>query len=253
MKTSQEIIGLRIISIADATDMGLVEELVLSAQGGSLEFVILDRPSDYFGAKVIAFADILGIGEFALTIPSPQVIQDVAHNTAAQELLGEGVRVKATRVLTKTGQLIGEVEEVVFDEKAGKIAACLYRTPDGQHLEVPADQIITYGKDLLIVEVPPADIPARISESNSAAGKAEGSGRPAEDGESAGPKPAEKESGFNAFERKQLEYFLGKTVEKDIVLDNGETWAAGRTMTPEVLKNISKHKTLMEITAHLQK
>lgn len=242
MKKTQEIIGLRIISIADGTQMGQVKDLVLNAQGGQLEFVVVDQPSDFFGAKVIAFSDILGIGEFAVTIPGLQVIQDVAQNAVAQELLREGVRIKGTKVLTKKGQLIGEVEEIAIDEESGKIAACLYNEADGRKFEIRADQVITYGKELLIVEVP---LPGTRSEQEES--QASGKMFPDEGASS------EDENGFNLFEQRQLQYFVGKTVEKEIGLDNGEVLPAGETITEDTLRKITKRDTLMEITAHLQK
>lgn len=249
MKKMQEIIGLRIISIADGTQMGQVKDLVLNAQGGLLEFIIVDQPSDYFGAKVIAFADILGIGEFAVTIPTPQVIQDVAQNAVAQELLREGVRVKTTKVLTKKGQLIGEVEEIVIDEESGRIADCLYNTPDGRKLDIRADQVITYGKELLIVEVPLPErqpVQQEFSESRKMLPDEEA-------GAEMSSNSPEGENGFNLFEQRQLQYFVGKMVEKEISLDNGELLSVGEMITEETTKKINKRDTLMEITAHLQK
>ena len=68
MKPTKEIVGLRIISILDGTQVGVVKDFVLNAQEKTLDFVIVDQPSDIFGAKVIAFADILGLGEYAMTI-----------------------------------------------------------------------------------------------------------------------------------------------------------------------------------------
>ena len=106
--------------------MGVVKDLVLNPQEKTLDFVIVDQPTDIFGAKVIAFADILGLGEFAMTIPNPGVIQDVAQNIEAQRLLKQDTRVLGTKVLTKKGQLIGEVTELLIDEETGQIAVCLF-------------------------------------------------------------------------------------------------------------------------------
>jgi len=151
MKPTKEIIGLRIISILDGTQVGVVKDFVINPQGKTLDFVIIDQPSDIFGAKVIAFADILGLGEFAITIPNPGVIQDVTQNIDAQNLLKQDTRVLGTKVLTKKGQLIGEVTEILIDEETGRIAACLYESQGEMH-QVGVEEVITLGKELLIVE-----------------------------------------------------------------------------------------------------
>jgi len=244
MKSNKEIVGLRIISVADGTQIGTVRDYVLNPQGGTLDFFVVDQPSDYLGAKVIAFGDILGLGEFALTVPSPQVIQDVAQNQTVRELLRQDVRIIGTKVLTKKGQLNGQVEEILFDEESGKITCCLCANASGERQEIDAKQVITFGKELLIVEdglVPAARLAAPQASPVPASQVA------AEEPETGA------EMGFNLFEQRQIQYFVGKAVDKDIVLDNGDILVAGQPMTEETVSKITSRATLMEITAHLSR
>lgn len=273
MKPTKEIIGLRIISILDGTQLGIVKDFVLNPQGKTLDFVIIDQPTDIFGAKVIAFADILGLGEFAITIPHPGVIQDVTQNIDAQNLLKQDTRVLGTKVLTKKGQLIGEVTEILIDEETGRIAACLYES-QGQMHQVEVEQIITLGKELLIVEGNPTgpnqqiiepssenkiqttDISiqledADLDEKTDVAIEADSDNKP--DFVEEDVASSEKETGFNLFEQRQLQYFIGKKVEKDIVLDNAEVLRSGERITPEIVTHITTRSTLMEVTSHLEK
>ncbi|EHQ90247.1 PRC-barrel domain-containing protein [Desulfosporosinus youngiae] len=256
MKPTNEIIGLRVISISDGTQVGVIKDLVLNQQSKSLDFLIIDQPSDYFGAKVIPYSDILGLGEFAITIPHQQVIQDVAQNTEVQHLLKQDIRVIGTRVLTKKGQLIGEVKEIIIDEETGLIASCLFES-EGQMKEIDKDKIITLGKELLIIEGEPSPTNHESLEfSNEPLIQAESQIQTldnvediAETAESA----AEKEADFNLFEQRQLQYFIGKKVDKDIVLDNNDILHAGESITPEMVANITTRSTLMEVTSHLRK
>ncbi|HZK83769.1 MAG TPA: PRC-barrel domain-containing protein [Desulfosporosinus sp.] len=273
MKPTKEIIGLRIISILDGTQLGVVKDFVLNPQGKTLDFVIIDQPTDIFGAKVIAFADILGLGEFAITIPHPGVIQDVTQNIDAQNLLKQDTRVLGTKVLTKKGQLIGEVTEILIDEETGRIAACLYES-QGQMHQVEVEQVITLGKELLIVEGKPTESNQQIIESSSenknqtadvsiqiedadldektdVAIEADSANKP--DFVNEDVASPEKETGFNLFEQRQLQYFIGKKVEKDIVLDNAVVLRSGERITPEIVTHITTRSTLMEVTSHLEK
>ena len=292
MKPTKEIIGLRIISISDGTQVGVVKELVLNPQRKTLDFIIVDQPTDYLGAKVIAFKDILGLGEFAVTIPHPEVIQDVAQNTEAQSLLKQDTHVLGTKVLTKKGQLIGEVKEILIDEESGQIAACLFES-DGEMRQIGAGQVITLGKELLIVEggpsipnhqslepfnedqIPALDVTGLIEEAKDSPEIFDFVGEPsfAEELDPVEepdpikeldlveePDPikeldpvGEPETGFNLFEQRQLQYFIGKMVEKDIILDNGEILRAGERITSEIVTHVKTRSTLMEVTSHLQK
>lgn len=276
MKSTKEIIGLRVISISDGTQVGVVKDVVLSQQGKSLNFVIIDQPSDYFGAKVISFENILGIGEFAMTIPNPGVVEDVAQNNEVQQLLKQDIRVIGTKVLTKKGQLIGEVKEIVINEDTGFIASCLFES-EGQIEEINAERIITLGKDLLIIEAEPVlsdyETPETENEPMPAAqdlaqdlfAKEEQNNNYIEESDRqeelifqeetqvSVETLEDQEPGFNLFEQRQLQYFIGKKVDKDIILDNGDVLSAGEYISPEMVTNIKTRSTLMEVTSHLQK
>lgn len=63
----------------------------------------------------------------------------------------------------------------------------------------------------------------------------------------------ERETDFNLFEQRQLQYFIGKKVDKDIILDNADILHAGEFITPEMVTHITTRSTLMEVTSHLQK
>lgn len=278
MKPTKEIVGLRIISILDGTQVGVVKDFVLNPQEKTLDFVIVDQPSDIFGAKVIPFADILGLGEFAMTIPNPGVIQDVAQNIEAQSLLKQDTRVLGTKVLTKKGQLIGEVTELLIDEETGQIAVCLFEAQGEMH-QVGVEEVITLGKELLIVEGSPSfpnhqmtettrekkvqapDVAVPIEETvlteevdlateENIAEEVDLATTVDSLEEIA---PIENETSFNLFEQRQLQYFIGKKVEKDIILDNAEVLRAGERITPDIVTHITTRSTLMEVTSHLQK
>ncbi|HVJ50402.1 PRC-barrel domain-containing protein [Desulfitobacterium sp.] len=249
MKASKEIKELRIISIADGTQIGVIKDLILNPQTGSLDFFIIDQPADYFGAKVIPFSDIIGIGEFAVTIPDSHVIQDVSQNLAVQELLKQDVTVIGTKVLTKKGSLIGEVQEYLIDEEKGKISTCIFLSPDGNSREVAVQNIITFGKELLIID---AVFTENIeNEARSVLGGNEAIIQ--SPNERSSESPEESMTEFNLFEQRQLQYFLGKTVDQDIVLDNGETLKASELMSDEVIRNITSRNKLMEISSYLHK
>jgi uncharacterized protein YrrD len=256
MKASATIKGLRIISISEGTQVGTVKDLILNPQAGSLDFFVVDQPSDYFGAKVISFKDIIGLGEFALTVPNPTVVQDVSHNVEAQELLKQGVAVIGTKVLTQKGSLIGEVQEILIDEETGKISQCEFTDNKGEQYQVEGQQIITFGKELLIIDTDSALNSA--TEKATAVAVQPQAELQAEEVIVSEPAITEaeqdqEETEFNLFEQRQLQYFLGKAVIKDIVLDNGEVLVSGEPMTEDTIRKITSRSKLMEITSYLHK
>lgn len=257
MKASAEIKGLRIISISEGTQIGTVKDFILNPQKGSLDFFVVDQPSDYFGARVIAYPDIVGLGEFALTVPNPEVIQSVANSPEAQELLKQGVEVIGTKVLTKKGALSGEVKEILIDEETGKIAQCIISDNQGENHQINGEQIITFGKELLIIEQDPSESMKVVATELPSNENPEISPMVDESPEdvsmAAISDQANETSDFNLFEQRQLQYFVGKAVVQDIVLDSGEVLRAGEPMTEGIIRQITTRNKLMEITSLLHK
>jgi uncharacterized protein YrrD len=270
MKSSVELKGLKIISINEGQQISTVKDIIIDASSGTLAFFIVDQPSDYFGARLIAFKDILGLGDYALIIANSRVIQDVAHNELAIELLQQGVKIIGSQVLTTKGCLVGQVTEFMIDEETGKIAACQITNPQGNVSQVKCDRVITYGKEIIMID----DNPAPVKQHNRAEQKT------AEEVQT-DPVANEKEmlkkkieefgksdsllkkteqnqlisypQDFNVFEQRQLQFLLGKTLDKDVQLDSGGLLLAGEKITVDSLSEVKTKNTLMQLTAHVLK
>lgn len=101
MKKTQEVIGLPVISICDGSEVGKVKELVVNAEKGAVDFVIVDNGTQILGASVIPTEKVLGIGGYALTIENSSDMEEISKMPAAVDLLQKDVKVKNTRILTK--------------------------------------------------------------------------------------------------------------------------------------------------------
>ena len=152
MKCSADLCNLKIISINEGKQVSTVKDIIIDPSNGSVAFFVIDQPIDYLGARIIAFEDVLGLGDYALIINDSNVIQDVAHNSLAIELLERGVKVIGSQVLTTKGGLIGKVSEFMIDEETGRIAVFNLEDEEGKTSQCPCDQVITYGRDIIMIE-----------------------------------------------------------------------------------------------------
>jgi len=273
MKSLTDIIGLKIISINQGKQISKVKDVIINPESGSISFFIIDQPSDYLGARIISYKDIVGLGDFALIIPDSKIIQDVAHNQLAIDLLKKEIKVIGSHILTTKGSLIGQVTEIMIEEETGKIAACMVSNPQGRQEKVSCDTVVTYGKEIILLEQNPAN-PAPKPQRNTPS-----KAKPRQDVDNSS-EVDEKEilkrkiaqlgqqnslmpdseskslvfpEGFNVFEQKQLQFLLGKTLDKDVLLDNGSSLKAGEKITAELLSEVKTRNTLMQITAHVVK
>lgn len=154
MKTTKEIIGLPIISINTGNEVGKVKNIIINAERGSIDYVLVDSGVQILNARVILSKNILGIGEYALTIESEEVIHDTKEIPEAIALIQKNIQVKGTKVLTKKGRLIGEVGDIFVDEDRNCYIVGVEYISDIIQKKIriiPRSQVITFGENLLVV------------------------------------------------------------------------------------------------------
>lgn len=150
MKRSAEILGLSIISINEGEELGTVKDFVIDPAGGSIVAMVVEDGKKYYAAKLLPFSAVVGLGEYAVTVESSSNIVAVTAVPEYEKLLSVDIKVVGTKVLTKTGQIQGKVTEIIVDE-SGKIITCEIEEMSGQISNIPSEQVITFGKDVLIV------------------------------------------------------------------------------------------------------
>lgn len=155
MKKAQEIIGLPIITISNGMEVGKVKSVIINASKGAIDYVVVDSGIQVLSVQVIPSENILGIGEYALTIENEDAMKDISTVPEAVNLVKENIQITGTKILTKKGTLIGEVGDIYIDEEDScKIAGLGYIT-DANNDKVriiPRESVITFGKNLLVVE-----------------------------------------------------------------------------------------------------
>lgn len=154
MKKTQEIIGLPIIRISDGVEVGKVKGVIINADKGSVDYIVVDSGIQILSATVISTDNVLGIGEYALTIQNDDAIKDISKIPAAIDLLQKNIQVRGTKVLTRKGSLIGEIGDIYIDEdQCCNIIALEYIADVTQKniRLIPRKSIITFGKNLVVV------------------------------------------------------------------------------------------------------
>jgi uncharacterized protein YrrD len=235
MKKSSEIIGLTVVSIQEGKELGTVNQLVIDAAAGKVAALLIDDGKWYLGAKALPFSAISGLGEYAVTINSEADIVPVTPSSALADLLSQTITVVGALALTRGGNSCGTVAEIGIDAD-GKIVECLIEEA-GETRSLPAQRVITYGKDVLVISAenelqtvrlqavspdvpsPVFDAPAPISE-EIAVQYPEAEQEHQEDNEA---EAADQDTDALAkmFEEKQRKYLLGKLASRRIEAESG--------------------------------
>lgn len=150
MKKSVDIIGQPVVSITEGKEFGNVKDLVINPANGTVAALVIDDGKWYFGAKLLPFAAIAGLGENAVTITTSADIVGVTGQPEFEKLLEADVKIIGTKVLSKGGKIQGKINEIIID-LSGKIDACEMETIAGDVISIPAQNVVTFGKAVLIV------------------------------------------------------------------------------------------------------
>ena len=151
MKKSGEILGLPIISIADGCQNGAAKMLIIDPGKRALTAIAVQDSKWYVETKVLPFADIVGIGENAITVVSSSHVITLSHAPDMEKLLAEEVKVIGTKAVSNKGRLLGNITEITIGED-GAIVSCELTEQGGAKTDISADNIITFGKDIIIVK-----------------------------------------------------------------------------------------------------
>ncbi len=259
MKKSQEIIGSLVISIADGTQIGTVKSLVINPQQKNVEFLLLDEAGSGPELRGLPLLAAEGFGEYAITVENESVLIDMSKIGALSELVQQGLNVTGKKIISKKGMYLGDVTEFSVDTSSGALVNIYYGTGAEAEKTLPAQDVITIGKEVLIVEettpapgaqpveqpAQPAKAPSlnffkgdeRLPESGAPQREEkteEEKSPPLEEKppavEAKEPVPLSEEKSdpdpADVFIQRQREYLIGKTLLKDIQTETGEVIAA---------------------------
>lgn len=151
MKKSTEILGLPVISITEGKDLGVVERLVVNKDSSKVAALATKNTSWFKGVNLLAFTDILNIGESAVIISKENTIKYFGEFADMIHMLDDDISVIDTKVYSDDGQFIGHVVGFSVD-KDGTIGDIEVIGLDKKVLVLPSDVVLIFGKDVTIVK-----------------------------------------------------------------------------------------------------
>lgn len=270
MRSANEIMGLVLLCINEGKEAGTVKDMLIDRQTGTVEFLVLDDGQWYFGAKVISFKDILGIGSNAVTTETEDNIERFVEVERAVALIQDGIKLISAKVYTEKGRYIGKIDEFFIDDDGG-IAGCRLILDDGQIKIIPRQSIVTFGKNVIVVEdnieekfmdhanneVPSYEEKKHLElqEYHHRETSKNGTQKPFNDillNESkthVKEELADKAEAAKSFEQKQRQFLIGRKVSKRITSKDGEILAEkGTIITDELIDKIKENGKYMELT-----
>jgi uncharacterized protein YrrD len=261
VKKSIEIIGLPIISIIEGTELGTVKSLLINPKDGSVT-ILIDDAKWYWGAKFLPLSVVTGLGQYAITIENSDAILTLTDAPEVEQLIVADLKVIGTKVLTRNGLIQGKVTEILIDN-SGKIVACEIENINGEITSIDAQQILTFGKDVLIISdeneivikkpvaTPVTSSPETASVIQTVVSETKPPVIPVVEQEA--PSVPANDDSAKKFDEKNRRYLLGKKASRRIETDNGLLIVEeGGEITEEVLQKAKLTGSFVELSMNIQ-
>lgn len=153
-RKDKDFLGLEVISLEDASVVGEVDALLID-DNATVAGLVIDL--GVYEAKVLAFSDILNIGEDAVMIGAAAAVKPISQNAALEEVAELDVHVSDALVMTDRGNLVGIVGDYYIDPSTGSIKGLEIVPEDsegdsGEAYLVPSSEVIKIGSELVMLK-----------------------------------------------------------------------------------------------------
>jgi uncharacterized protein YrrD len=154
---ARALIGRAVVSVADGEKVGAVTDLQFDLAQRTVLGLLIGGDGGLFNREkpsLVPFGQVRTFGRDAVTIQDKSgiaVAEGAPHDSAAT------LDTIKKRVVTAGGEVIGDGDDLIFDETSGAITA-LQLAPQGGFLGIgatthilPIEEIVEFGRDLITV------------------------------------------------------------------------------------------------------
>jgi uncharacterized protein YrrD len=226
MKKIQDIIGLPLISVEGALELGEIRDVLIDPDSCKVKYLLVLDSKWYLGAILLSFEDILSIGTDAVTIGSQNLCRRFYEVEDALRLAEKEIEVSQARVFTEKGQFIGVVKEFYMGLDDGVISKCHLDGPRGPVI-IEDPRIVSFGPKTLVFQDGKQEMEEPVK-------KATKTAHP---------------SSVRMFEEKQRQFLIGRRGTRTVLDSSGNVLLEeGQVLTSEILDKVKDKNKIMELT-----
>ena len=155
MARYERIKGLPVITMAEGTQVGKVDDLLIDPDRKAVSWLRLHTGGLVGGERMwVSVATVHGLGEHAVTINAETDVQAPADAPEADTLVKARRGIIGAKVITENGERLGQVRDYEFAPDTFALTN-LFVPPGmnvlGQFLTIPGDKVLTIGEDVIVI------------------------------------------------------------------------------------------------------
>jgi uncharacterized protein YrrD len=156
MIKGRTLIGKTVLSRNDGQRLDSVKDLVIGSDHRRIVALLIDEGGLFGTATVVPIENVVSIGKDAIIVTDSKAAVRVDKLPAVKEILDSDDNLRSKRIFSETGEEVGEVTDVYFDEKSGEITALELTTKQAHGTTASTPQIeisdvVSIGPDAVII------------------------------------------------------------------------------------------------------
>ncbi len=158
MLKGQSIIGKKVLSRMDGERLDSVRDIVISKDHSRIVALILDEGGLFSAATAVAMENVVSFGKDAVVITDSKAVRRVDQFPEVKEIMDDRDSLVGKHIFTESGDQMGKVEDVFFDESTGTITTLevggkIVPTARNASAELEMGDIVSIGPDAVIIKM----------------------------------------------------------------------------------------------------
>jgi uncharacterized protein YrrD len=120
-RKATDIVGLPVVTLESGSVIYTVEDLILDTSRRQVLALLVREASLFHSARAIPFGRVKAIGPDAALVQNGKAVIEVDRDPLLRSLYNEKVLVRELRVLTDAGRKLGNVSDMLIDDRTGEI------------------------------------------------------------------------------------------------------------------------------------
>jgi uncharacterized protein YrrD len=220
MRKGKNVIGQTVISLEDGRKIDSVKDLLINERNDTVVGLLVDEGGLLSSSRVVPIEGIHSFGRDAVVIASANAVISASADPEIKAIINRNEQLLTKRVLTNTGDKLGQIADMYFEERDGRITG--FEVSGGMLGDIargtshlPVDGIDRMGPDVIFVT------PETGDDLYNQVGGLEGAMNDAgkKMGDATDKASARAQAAFN--EREPEKSLIGRRVGSDVADENG--------------------------------
>jgi uncharacterized protein YrrD len=121
MRKGKHVVGQTVVTFEEGRKLDTVKDLLISDSNDSIVALLVDEGGLLSSSRVVPFEGVKSFGRDAVVLHSAEVITSASDHPEVKQILNRDEKLLGKRVLTDTGDQMGSISDMYFEDTNGRI------------------------------------------------------------------------------------------------------------------------------------